>query len=194
MPWTPEDADKHIKGLDDKSKRQWAHIANSALSACLKDGGSQKDCEAKAIIEASGAVQKSDIVKMDTDQRRVFGWSSVSVSSAGQVEDLHGDVIDPQDFEEAMYDFSKSCRLAGEMHEGEACGEMIEGMCFTPEKTYAMFRDILGEEVAKHVAEKIGVRAFHGFEFTPEAFAKVKSGAYRMFSIQGTAERIPHGL
>jgi len=38
MPWKPEDADKHKKGLTDKQKRQWAEIANSVRSNCLKEG------------------------------------------------------------------------------------------------------------------------------------------------------------
>lgn len=29
MPWSPQDASKHKKGLTDKQKRKWAKVANS---------------------------------------------------------------------------------------------------------------------------------------------------------------------
>jgi hypothetical protein len=56
MPWTAADADAHKKGLSPKQKRQWAHVANSALAACLKRGGKQADCEGSAIRQANSAV------------------------------------------------------------------------------------------------------------------------------------------
>ena len=51
MPWTPEDAEKHHKGLDDKKKRQWADVANSVLERTGDDG--------EAIREANGVVNKT---------------------------------------------------------------------------------------------------------------------------------------
>jgi hypothetical protein len=56
MPWKPEDADKHKKGLTDKQKRQWAEIANSVRSNCLKEGKPESECDALAIKQANGAV------------------------------------------------------------------------------------------------------------------------------------------
>ena len=59
MPWTTEDADKHSKGLSDKQKEQWANTANAIRSACIKKGGSEKDCDAAAIKQANGVVKKA---------------------------------------------------------------------------------------------------------------------------------------
>lgn len=56
MPWSAEDAKKHKKGLTKKQAQQWAKIANSVLSQCLKNGGKQKSCEAKAIKVANSKV------------------------------------------------------------------------------------------------------------------------------------------
>lgn len=43
MPWTAQDADKHVKGLSKKQKRKWAAIANSVLEACQgQEGGEAK--------------------------------------------------------------------------------------------------------------------------------------------------------
>lgn len=45
-----------------------------------------------------------NILKADGDQRLVFGWANVSVTVDGkQVEDLEGDVIDPEELEKAAY-------------------------------------------------------------------------------------------
>lgn len=56
VPWTPADAKRHKKGLSPKQARQWAHIANAALAACLARGGSQSSCEGSAVRQANGAV------------------------------------------------------------------------------------------------------------------------------------------
>lgn len=54
MPWSPADAEKHKKGLNDKQKKKWAKIANGILSEC--QDMKQKDCEAKAIRIANSSV------------------------------------------------------------------------------------------------------------------------------------------
>ena len=56
MPWTVTDVDKHKKGLSDKQKKQWVRIANAALKACLKKGGTDESCAPSAIRQANGVV------------------------------------------------------------------------------------------------------------------------------------------
>lgn len=56
MPWTVTDVDQHKKGLTDKQKKQWVTVANSVRTQCLKEGISEKECDAKAIRQANGAV------------------------------------------------------------------------------------------------------------------------------------------
>lgn len=58
MPWTAADAKTHIKGLSSNQSAAWAKIANSSLSACLKDGGSQKTCEGRAVRIANSQAKK----------------------------------------------------------------------------------------------------------------------------------------
>ena len=60
MPWSVDDVEKHNKGLSDKKKRQWVHIANSVLKKCMADGGTEKSCAAKAIQEANGVVNNNE--------------------------------------------------------------------------------------------------------------------------------------
>ncbi len=59
MPWTIGDVEKHYGGLDDKHKKMWMDIANSALKSCMDKGGDAKKCEVSAIMQASGVVKKS---------------------------------------------------------------------------------------------------------------------------------------
>jgi len=56
MPWDKNSAKKHRKGMTDKEASKWASIANSVLKSCLSDGGSQKECEGKAIRVANSKV------------------------------------------------------------------------------------------------------------------------------------------
>lgn len=60
MPWSVGDVDGFKKGLSAKGKRQWVNVANSALAACLKKGGSQSTCEGKAIRMASGVTEADE--------------------------------------------------------------------------------------------------------------------------------------
>lgn len=53
-PFTTKDANRHKKGLSAKQARQWSHVANSMYDACVKEGGSAKTCEARAIRGANG--------------------------------------------------------------------------------------------------------------------------------------------
>lgn len=56
MPWTINDVDKHKTGLSDRQKKQWVRIANAALKACLKKGGTDETCAPKAIIQANTVI------------------------------------------------------------------------------------------------------------------------------------------
>ena len=56
MPWSKEDVDEHKKGLSDKQKEQWVAIANEVREECLENGGSEEECDVKAIKQANGIV------------------------------------------------------------------------------------------------------------------------------------------
>ena len=123
----------------------------------------------------------SPVVKIDEDRNLVFGWAYVSVSKTGMpVVDHSGEMIDPADLEDAAYVFNLVFRDSGVMHKGEAVGKLIESLVTTPDKL-----------------EKLGlppgalpVGWWVGFYIEDdEIFAKVKSGEYQAFSIQGQAAR-----
>jgi uncharacterized protein YdaT len=53
MPWEVSDVDRHFKGLSDKEKRMWIHVANGALESGDDDG--------TACHKANGVVKKNRI-------------------------------------------------------------------------------------------------------------------------------------
>lgn len=120
------------------------------------------------------------IDKTDALQQLVFGWANVAVRKNGeQIEDLHGDLIDPDDLESAAYLFNLSYRGMGIEHSGEIVGYLVESCCITKAKLRAW-----GLE-----EDALPLGLWVGFHIPDTAsFQKVVDGDFRMFSIQGTAE------
>ena len=125
------------------------------------------------------------VAKMDDDKRLVFGWASISVTADGeQLEDLQHDLINPEDLEEAVYEYVLNFRDTGEEHRPHLRkkGKLVESCVFTAEKQKAMG---LPEGI-------LPVGWWIGFKIEDdEAWEKVKNGTYRMFSIEGKAQRVP---
>lgn len=124
------------------------------------------------------------VMKAEGDRRWVFGWANVVIESDKGETDLlldhHKDMILPEDLEAAAYNFVLEFRATGEMHRGTAKGRLIESMMFTEEKMAA-----IGIQ-----AGTLPVGWWIGFQIDdPEAWEKVKTGEYAMFSIQGRAIR-----
>jgi len=70
MPWQIEDVDRFKKGLSLKGKRKWVAIANSTLTRCQKNGGS--DCEAMAIKIANGFVKENEMKTQEQEEKAEF--------------------------------------------------------------------------------------------------------------------------
>ena len=125
------------------------------------------------------------IVKTDDDKRLVFGWASISITADGeQLEDLQHDMIDPEDLEEAVYEYVLKFRDTGEEHRPHLRkkGKLVESCVFTVEKQKAM-----------GIPEgTLPVGWWIGFKIEDdEAWELVKNGTYKMFSIEGKAQRVP---
>ena len=125
------------------------------------------------------------IMKTDDDKRLVFGWASIAVTADGeQLEDLQHDMIDPEDLEETVYEYVLNFRDTGEQHNPNLRkkGKLVESCVFTVEKQRAMG---LPEGI-------LPVGWWIGFKIEDdEAWEKVKNGTYKMFSIEGKAQRVP---
>lgn len=124
------------------------------------------------------------IAKVDEAENLVFGFANVSTAVDGQlIEDLQEDIIEPSELEKMAYTFVLKFRAAGEMHDRGVTkgtvGQLVESMVFTAEKLQAL-------GLAK---DAIQPRWWVGFKLAPDSFEKVKSGEFRMFSIQGHGDR-----
>lgn len=113
----------------------------------------------------------------------VSGWANVSVNADGSLPlDWQDDVIAPQDLEMAAVNFMADYRNSGVMHMGGTEGIVVESIVFTKEK-----------QIAIGIPEgTVPMGWFITVQLDPnsEVAQGVKSGKYRMFSIQGNAKRI----
>jgi len=123
------------------------------------------------------------VIKTDAKRQQVFGWASIAMSADGEaVVDSYQDIIIPEDLEDAAYDFVLRFRDLNERHEGPVQGHLIESLVVTPEKLEKMGLD----------SSALPVGWWVGFWVPdPSVFAKIESGEYTMFSIEGRAERVP---
>lgn len=125
------------------------------------------------------------ILKADDDQRLVFGWASVAITVDGEeLEDMQHDMIDPEELEEAAYEYVLNFRDTGEEHLPgyRKKGKLVESCVFTPEKQRAMG---IPEGI-------VPVAWWIGFKIDDEAtWQRIKDGTYKMFSIEGKAQREP---
>jgi len=129
-------------------------------------------------IEPITKDQKSNIHKIDEDQRLVFGWFSVLEVGGEPLFDREGDAIDVDAMEKAVYDFVLNARIAGEVHMRKGVGDLVESIFFTKEK-----QEALGIDLGM-------VGWWGGFHVTDDhVWNEVKKGNYPMFSIGGTGTR-----
>lgn len=125
---------------------------------------------------------KFKIMKSDDDKMLAFGWANVSMRINGElIEDWQSDIIEPEELENAAYNYVLLYREGGEMHERGGAAILIESVVFTEEKMAAMGIP----------AGTLPVGWWIGFKVTDkDVWQKVKDGTYPMFSIEGEAERI----
>ena len=124
------------------------------------------------------------IAKSNDDEQLVFGWASVSKDVHGKAPiDWQGDEIAPEDLERAVYKFNLEFRESNDMHIPDSVnGSLVESIMFTKDKMEAMG---IPEGV-------VPTGWWVGFKIDdPIAYQKVKSGVYKMFSIEGTGTRVP---
>ena len=113
---------------------------------------------------------------------QTFGWANVSIRSDGElIEDWQEDIVEPEDLEQAAYEFVQLYREGGEMHERGGVATLVESVVFTEEKQRAMGIP----EGTLPVGWWIGFKVLDA-----DVWEKVKDGTYSMFSIEGEAERV----
>ena len=134
-------------------------------------------------------VYKQDKIKLNVtiekayDKGLVSGWANVARNADGSIPlDWQGDIIRPEVLEKAAIDFMINYRTSGEMHQGESKGVVVESIVMTKAKQVAMGIPEGTVPEGWFITVKIN---------DPEVFEKVKSGQYKMFSIQGRGKRVP---
>jgi len=65
------------------------------------------------------------IIKMDEEQRVVWGWASVATEDGKPVFDVHGDHIPMSELTKASIDFMENVRVGKSLHEGEQVSVVI---------------------------------------------------------------------
>ena len=176
--------------LDKDTEAEIAAAFNEWLDKAKKNPTGKSDTiDTPDVTQTTKSVEGNEtncaLIKMDPDQRLVFGWASISFTADGeQLEDLQHDLINPEDLEEAVYEYVLHFRDTGEEHRPHLRkkGKLVESCVFTAEKQRAMG---LPEGI-------LPVGWWIGFKIEDdEAWEKVKNGTYRMFSIEGKAQRVP---
>lgn len=120
--------------------------------------------------------------KDDNDQHLVSGWANIAINADGSRPlDWQGDIIEPAELEKAAIEFMMDYRESGVNHQGDAKGVVVESVVMTKDKQAAMGIPEGTVPEGWFITVKV---------LDDEVFQKVKSGEYRMFSIQGTAERV----
>ena len=84
MPWTTKDV-KTKAAKTDAQKRQWVAVANGALASCLKDGGSQEECEASAIKQANGVIKEDGMSEMTVTATATFPVTTPTVAETARI-------------------------------------------------------------------------------------------------------------
>lgn len=129
--------------------------------------------------------QEFKVEKSEPDKKLVFGWASIAQTADGDtIKDRQNDVIEPDDLEEAAYEYVLNFRDTGEEHleSFRKKGKLVESCVFTAEKQKAM-----GLQPGT-----LPVGWWVGFYIEDEdAWERIKNGTYKMFSIEGRAERVP---
>lgn len=167
------------KTYDIPVRREGGELTQEKLDALMNPKVKKTDSE------ETNEMKSFKIYKTDEDQRLVFGWASVAITVDGEtLEDRQHDMIEPEDLEEAAYEYVLNFRDTGEEHLPgyRKKGRLVESCVFTPEKQRAMGIP----------AGTLPVAWWIGFKIDDEdTWQRVKNGTYRMFSIEGKAERLP---
>lgn len=122
---------------------------------------------------------EAKILKVDEEERLVYGWASVSTINGELVVDKQGDQLEPHVMEKAATRFMMGSRVGKEMHEGGRVGEVIHSFPLTKElgEALGVFSSVEGWLVAMKISDDA-------------VWNRVKRGELRAFSIGGRGKRV----
>jgi hypothetical protein len=134
----------------------------------------------KAVVAEVVCKKQSDfnVIKVDEEQRIIFGWASVTKYQGEYVVDLQNEIIRTETLHKAVNEFMKSVRVGKVLHDGEQTGTIIHSF-----------------PISKEVCEALGIQSDKEGWLTgyyvedDDLWEAVKSGDYREFSIGGNADK-----
>lgn len=130
------------------------------------------------VSETTKADEAMKIIKIDEDQRIIYGWASVTTYNGELVVDLQGDVIKTDTLHKSINEFMKGVRVGKLNHSGEQVGQIVHSF-----------------PMSKEICEALGIQSdkegwITGYHVTDDTlWQKVKSGDYAEFSIGGRAQK-----
>jgi hypothetical protein len=132
-----------------------------------------------------------DILKKSTDEQRlVFGIASYSARPDGTlITDCQGDQIEPEELEKAFHAYALDSRQGDVQHNRDgSAADLVELFVATPQKLAALMK---GLGCDADVSGYKGAACWVGFHVNDDAaWAGVKAGKYRGFSIDAVAQRV----
>lgn len=191
-PQNPREIMDYVEAKAEEQKVSFGGIEyRKMLHDTMNEFGYESNMMGKWVKKEDSTINKSEnnqqfhIMKADEDKRLIFGWANVCIKADGeQLLDLQEDLIDPEDLEEAVYEYVLNFRDSGEEHDQNyrKKGRLVESIMFTKEKMAAI-----------GIPEGLIPEAWWiGFYIDDdEAWEKVKNGTYQMFSVEGQAVRVP---
>lgn len=131
-----------------------------------------------SVSEMTKSNIEGKILKVDDEQRMVFGWASVVTENGEAVVDRQGDVIEAETLVKAVNEFMEHVRVGKAMHTGEQVGVVVHSLPITKE---------IGEALGIHSNREGWVVAYKVFD--DSVWERVKSGELAAFSIGGRAQK-----
>lgn len=117
-----------------------------------------------------------EVLKLDEEQRILYGWASVTKVDDQLVVDRQGDRIETDTLHKAVNVFMKEVRVGKLMHQGEQVGQIIH--------SFPVSKEIMG---ALGIQTNMEGWITGYYVEDDQLWQDVKSGKYAAFSIGGTA-------
>jgi hypothetical protein len=131
-----------------------------------------------SVSEMTKSSIEGKILKVDDEQRMVFGWASVITEDGEPVIDRQGDMIEADTLVKAVNEFMEHVRVGKAMHTGEQVGVVVHSLPITKE---------IGDALGIHSNREGWVVAYKVFD--DSVWERVKSGELAAFSIGGRAQK-----
>ena len=174
-----EDRLRQIEHFKKSARHSFVEAALDCVATALETGNAA-ELEARLTKLADDYTQPELVLKVDDEQRMVWGWASISKERGAVSIDHQDDHVPIHELQKAVHDKFIRERVGKTMHKGRKTHEVVDSIVFTQELQKALGIDLPYE------GWFVGVKVHDN-----NTWNLVKSGKYRAFSIGGSGERHP---